>query len=433
MKKILSIILLFNSKCISIIHAQEFTKAYGSTGNTEFSNGYFSISHDAYFVVGTTNQSVVTLSKIDRNGNVIWSKKYSGSFFIFSASEIKVPGKNTTDVILAPCEYGTYENLYVMRINGETGDVVWSKKYKYASENRFVDIIVTKDQHIIATTDVRYAGGIFAVKLDYNGNAVWSKLIKGDGELQRTTQYVSDENNGIVFGIRISNIYGVASLTEDGNIGFIKQNTNNLHFRNLAGNPNGTYTLSGYINYDAKATNHQLILTDKNFNILWYKVLNPVNSTSSYCEGCANVPSFMNSEGEIISIRESAISGEIRNSYSKFSSTGVHLKTIATNSNDIQIFKSNYVNLNNNIISMGNTTRDNICLPSSKNAFLTSIKDDLDICDTYEFTPRITSPTTSFVDIDKSILNVTNTTFTLTNVNTTVTNNDLKARNLMFE
>jgi gliding motility-associated-like protein len=428
MIRILFIIICISSIFSLKLDAQEFTKAYGNNDNSEFTDGYFSVSHNAYFVVGTTNQSTITLTKIDLNGNVIWSKKYSGSFFIFSIGEIKVPGKNTTDVILSPCEYGTYENLYVMRINGDNGEVVWSKRYKYGSENRFVDFIVTKDQHIIATTDVRYNGGLFAIKLDLNGNTIWSKLIKG-ADLQRTSQYTSDEKNGIVFGIKNSSLYGVASLTEDGNIGFIKQNSNNLYFRNIAINPNGTYTLSGYTSWDTRAINHQLILTNKNFNIIWSKVLNPINSTSSNCEGCANVPSFMNSKGEIISIRESAISGEIKNSYSKFSATGVHLKTIATNNNDIAILKSDYTDINN-IISMGNANRANICLPNNKNAFFTSLKDDLDICDTYEFTPKITNSTTSFVDVDKNILTVSNATFTLTNINTVVTNNILKARNL---
>lgn len=99
-------------------------------------------------------------------------------------NEIKIPGKNTTDVILTPCEYGTYENLYIMRIDGETGEIVWSKKYKYPSENRFADLFITSDQYIIASSTVRYNGGIFIVKVDYNGNTVWSKLMSG-GDLQR--------------------------------------------------------------------------------------------------------------------------------------------------------------------------------------------------------------------------------------------------------
>jgi gliding motility-associated-like protein len=428
MIRILFIITCLNSIFFTQLDAQEFTKAYGNNDNSEFANGYFSISHNAYFVAGVTNTTTLTLTKIDRNGNVIWSKKYSGSYHFYVMNEIKIPGKNTTDVILTPCEYGTYENLYIMRIDGETGEIVWSKKYKYPSENRFADLFITSDQYIIASSTVRYNGGIFIVKVDYNGNTVWSKLMSG-GDLQRLSEYTSDGNNGIVFGIKISSLYGIATLTQDGNIGYIKKSTNNLHFRNITKNPNGTYTLSGYQDWNDRAINHQLVLTDENFNIKWAKVLNPVNSTSSYCEGCGDIPSFMNNKGEVISIRQSAISGEIKNSYSKFSANGTHIKSVATINDDIAIYHSKYTALNT-FLTIGKSTKPNICLPKSFNGFLSSLKDDLDICDTYEFTPNITNSNNTFVDVDKNIISVSNTNFTLTNVNTIVSNNVLKARNL---
>jgi gliding motility-associated-like protein len=418
-----SVFLMFTSG----INAQEFTKAYGNTNSNIINSGRYSASHNAYFVLGTENDKTITITKIDLNGNVIWSKKYSGNYNSFELAEIKVPNRSTTDIILTLSDYGTYYDLYVMRVNGDNGSVVWNKKVKYPTENRFSNFVITNDNNIVAATTIR-GGGLFLTKLNLLGEVLWAKTIDRSGDFQKTSNFVPDNKNGFLFGF-LDGINGIIGISFDGIINFAYKNNNNSHFRIITKHPTNGYIISSYLDWNNRATNNELIYINNDYNIIWKKLINPTVNQSGYCVGCTSPYTAVNKQGEIISITESAISGAIKFNFSKFNQNGEHIYSVSGNNNDLQFLSSGY-GANNTIFSLGNTTRENLCLPTNKNGLFSTYKDNLEICDTKSFTPKVSNSTTTLTELLASSFNLQNTNYTLSSINTIVTDNILKARNL---
>jgi hypothetical protein len=374
MIRILFIITCLNSIFFTQLDAQEFTKAYGNNDNSEFANGYFSISHNAYFVAGVTNTTTLTLTKIDRNGNVIWSKKYSGSYHFYVMNEIKIPGKNTTDVILTPCEYGTYENLYIMRIDGETGEIVWSKKYKYPSENRFADLFITSDQYIIASSTVRYNGGIFIVKVDQNGDFIWKKsYLIGSSVFFAGTPSVHP--NGAIAIPYQSSYWGILCLNTQGEILFNKKIDLSRRVRNVSYTPDG-FICSFVYDWNKRGNNHGFFKFDTTGTLQLKKRIYSNNSIP-VTEGDYSV--VQSASNKIIYNTISGMTGKRSYNYITMDIKGNLLEAKEAEIDSLNIYY--LTNINRGYVALtGSSSKQNSCKISAGNSVLSVFKEEGNLC-----------------------------------------------------
>ncbi len=129
-------------------------------------------SSDSNYVVSgyTTDASLghIYFSKIDRNGDLLWQKKYSGS-----------SNSNRTSFI----ERGN--NFYIATSNAQLnllktdtdGNLIWAKKYlAVPPADATISLKNTSDGLLIGTlTTIGFSATFTALKLDTAGNVVWCK------------------------------------------------------------------------------------------------------------------------------------------------------------------------------------------------------------------------------------------------------------------
>lgn len=340
-RKLFTLFIALFSLLVFETKAQEFTKAYGNDQENMTHSGKLSQTHNAYFILGTENEKTITLTKIDLNGNIIWAKKYSGEYYTFEFHEVSVPDKTTTDLIISASDYGTYNDLYIIRVDGNNGNVVWNKKIKYTSANRFINFVITSDNHIVAATTVRFNGGLFMTKMDINGKVLWARIINRSDGFQKSSNFVPDNNDGFLFGF-LNGRTGLINISFDGKINFAYTTNTNTHIRSISKHPDNGYIISSYLDWNNRGTKNELIYINNDYNIVWKKLLNPATAHNGACDDCSAPYSIVNNQGEIIHVRESAISGQVKFNFSKFDRDGNHIYSASGNNNDLQFLSSGY-------------------------------------------------------------------------------------------
>ncbi len=171
-------------------------KTYGGPGD-EYATGIISTSDSGYLVLGYTNSFgnggfdgyVV---KLDKLGSVQWSKTYGGP-----SDDEFYQGRQTSDggYILGgyTTSYGDPAgDAWLVRIDAN-GNLLWSKKYGDGNPNgeRLFDVMQTADGGYAFCGDHKYTPGIvdgMVVRTDANGNLLWAKGFDSGG---------SDESSGI--------------------------------------------------------------------------------------------------------------------------------------------------------------------------------------------------------------------------------------------
>jgi gliding motility-associated-like protein len=118
------------------------------------------------------------------------------------------------------------EDLLLMKLNG-AGDLLWSKVYGGAQEDRGFDLYETPDHHLLLAGSTRSFGAgmrdAFLIKTDLDGNMIWSRTY---GEFQNDNFFeIQPVNNSeyVLSGVSLSfsnetHDYLLTKLDEDGNL-----------------------------------------------------------------------------------------------------------------------------------------------------------------------------------------------------------------------
>lgn len=127
----------------------------------------------------------MNLIKLDSNGNIIWSKIYGGSV-----------GENTHAMVVENNSYVLFgktssfgaggDDAFVVKVD-KNGNIIWSKTYGTSGSDYLYSGIKTSDNGYVLVGFTRESGSgkradAFLVKTDINGNLIWSKIFGTDSQ-----------------------------------------------------------------------------------------------------------------------------------------------------------------------------------------------------------------------------------------------------------
>lgn len=191
--------------------------SYGLFAQTNFHHSYGGSGRDiAYSSCETTDNGIIILGlttsfgtgkdlyliKLDHNGNIVWSRTYGGKKV---DSGIKI--KNTSDgnfiIIGNTTSFGSKRrDLYLLKIDND-GNEIWSHTYGGDLNEFGLDVAESKEGGYILVGETNSFDvkdhDIFVVKVDSIGNKEWSKTIGGDS-LEFASSVISLDDGYVLGG-----------------------------------------------------------------------------------------------------------------------------------------------------------------------------------------------------------------------------------------
>lgn len=171
-------------------------------GNIEWSKTYGGDNHDygfcirqtldgGYIIAGETNSfgsssSDVYVLKIDYEGNIQWSKRMGGKNLEYAFEIVE-----TYDGYVLAGETNTFGvgqyDIFLMKIDKD-GEVIWTKTYGGVSEEYGYDLEYTEDEGFVLTGS-SYSFGLgkldyYVLRLDKQGNILWGRVYGGESDDQ---------------------------------------------------------------------------------------------------------------------------------------------------------------------------------------------------------------------------------------------------------
>jgi DJ-1/PfpI family protein/flagellar hook capping protein FlgD len=189
------------SNSSSVIWSKTFG-GYDSDGGKDIvntSDGGFAIA--GYTWSSGNGKSDMLLVKTDENGEMQWSKTYGGAGWEYAYSFIEL---ETGGYVLAgyTTSEGEGNKDYCIVKTDATGNEVWTKTFGGNKQDIAKDIIETSDGNLLVfgyteSFDV-YENDFYAIKIDLDGNEIWSKTFGGvEAELGR--KVLENHNNEYMF------------------------------------------------------------------------------------------------------------------------------------------------------------------------------------------------------------------------------------------
>ena len=268
-----------------------FIKYYGDTSSArgvtveETTDGGYILT--GYSTGGEHGAEDAYLIKTDSNGNRIWTKYYGGSGKDYGWAVRQTPDSGFIIVGYTDSFGKGGMDIYLIKTDQE-GDTLWTKTMGGTGDEYGWDIRITDDQGYIiaAQTDKDGKGNIdaFLLKLDENGNEIWSRSYGGN-KIDRIFSVQQTADGGFISaGIT----YSFSSINEQDRDGYLLKTsaTGNEEWYKIFGGDDydvchsvaltndGGFFIAGY--GESYATfgyrDMYLIKTDKDGNKEWLKV-----------------------------------------------------------------------------------------------------------------------------------------------------------------
>lgn len=138
-----------------------------------------------YLIIGESSSLMPLVIKVENNGDVIWSKSYGTGIF----NKIQ----KTTDggyIVVGRSSYGNESDFLIIRLKSD-GNIVWTKTYGGPNSEEAISVEQTTDGSFIVAgnkdispfemsgTNENYNKDYWVIKLDDEGNQIWSKTYGG--------------------------------------------------------------------------------------------------------------------------------------------------------------------------------------------------------------------------------------------------------------
>lgn len=198
----------FNLVKVDTAGNEIFNLSYDSNIGTKQDEGYDVImaSDSSYVMAGSVNvvggvNSDMFLVKTDKNGTLIWQKRYGGA-----SKEI---AKSITTSLDGGFVFAGYtssfgkggKDFYVFKINAN-GDSIWSKTFGSSLDDEAFSVNSTKDGGYLVTgynfTAASYKKGV-VMKLSANGDSLWSNYLDFNPGDATVYDAVEDPTTGNVY------------------------------------------------------------------------------------------------------------------------------------------------------------------------------------------------------------------------------------------
>ena len=137
-------------------------------------------SDSGAIAIGTAG--AIYIVKIDKHGNITWTKGYGGSGDGWSILELAEGGYMAFgDRDFSPPEH---EDFWLLRLDSQ-GDTLWTKRYRNASSDLGYGLDQTADGGFVMTGEMYRNAGVdptdfYMIRTDANGDTLWTKTIGGD-------------------------------------------------------------------------------------------------------------------------------------------------------------------------------------------------------------------------------------------------------------
>src|SRR3989339_43124 len=163
-----------------------WAKKYGSSGSGDFANANsIKQTPDGGFIIAgytfprASSHSLVYIIRIDANGDTMWSRTFGGTKNDW-ARDILVTADSGYVVCGATESFGAGgSDVYLLRLD-KNGNLAWSKTFGTEANDGGYSICQSLDGGFVVTGYTNDYQDVYLVKTDTNGNAVWTKTIAGD-------------------------------------------------------------------------------------------------------------------------------------------------------------------------------------------------------------------------------------------------------------
>jgi hypothetical protein len=236
-------------------------------GGRDFEDGYSLIqtADGGYAIAGSTisfgaGETDVYVVKLDANGNLQWTKTIGGPYYDRGESLIQ-----TSDGGYAIAGYtesfgAGLSDVYVVKLDAN-GNLLWTKTIGGKKEDVGTSLIQTSDGgYVIAGSTSSFGAGsgdVYVVKLDAKGNLQWTKTIGGkDFEFEDGYSLIQTSDGGYAIAGTTSPSFGagewdayVVKLGANGNLQWTKTigaKNKNYSKSSLIQTSDGGYAITGY-------------------------------------------------------------------------------------------------------------------------------------------------------------------------------------------
>jgi uncharacterized delta-60 repeat protein len=267
-----------------------WTKTIGG-GSDDVARSIIQSSDGGYVVAGWTNSFGAGgwdfyVVKLDSSGNVVWTKTIGGigddqAWSIIQSSDGGyVVAGNTSSFGAGGWDF------YVVKLDAN-GNVVWTKTIGgTGSQDEAWSIIQSSDGgYVVAGWSDSFGAGLrdfYVVKLDANGNVVWSKTIGGSYGDGAHSIIQSSDGGYIVagstetFGAGGWEMY-IVKLNSSGNVQWTKTIGGPAFFDDalsIIHSSDGGYVVAGYTNsFGAGGSDFFVVKLDSSGNVVWAKTI----------------------------------------------------------------------------------------------------------------------------------------------------------------
>lgn len=242
--------------------------------------------------VGYGNDDL-NLVKSDNNGNIVWSYHFGGVNWESGYSLFQT---NNNDFIMAGCSNSINGpgpqpyDFYVIKTN-TNGILIWEKKIGGADNEWAYSVCKANNNScIVAGTTSGFVAGsnIYLVKLDINGNIVWTKTYE-NGMNVKSIQPLTDGNYVV---IATNQLFGqpnqmiALKINEEGDTLWTKTYSSNDSYypSDCSPSSDGGFVITGYIATDTfSGVDILLIKTNTDGNVLWIKTYGNIANEYASC------------------------------------------------------------------------------------------------------------------------------------------------------
>jgi len=154
-----------------------------------FANSFVQLADKGFMMVGQDDSDIFMVCRTDSLGRPRWLKKYEngGLYTGYEGKIIITPDSNFVFCGQTPNIYNPYlstETAYLSIVKiDKNGKIIWNRTYGDSANAEYpYDIINDPNGGLLVTGGMQTAGGpnnLLALKLDNNGNLVWSNLYTG--------------------------------------------------------------------------------------------------------------------------------------------------------------------------------------------------------------------------------------------------------------
>jgi type IX secretion system substrate protein len=262
-----------------------WTKTYGGS-EYDYCYDVEQTSDGGYILFGETYSFHPTfwyslIVKINSFGDTTWMSVIGEGRHYFARSGIEIAGNNYIFTGRTKASGASQEDLFLVRLNSD-GDTVWTKTMGGADDDQGITIDKTDDGNLIiaGVTKSNSAGNYDAwvIKTDANGDTIWTRTY-GSTESDLAQDIIQTSDHGYIF-VGATRSYGIQNNYHDlwivktnalGDTIWTKTFGSNSHCGafEVQQTPDEGYIIIGYIGLDSFNSDIWLIRLDEFGDTLW--------------------------------------------------------------------------------------------------------------------------------------------------------------------